>query len=67
MKKKSEKAQPREVRVAPSTYQPSRAELREEFDMPGWSLDQMRKNLLGPVKLVQDENEPASLVGGRGT
>ena len=54
--KKSEKRQPREVRVKPATYQPSRAELREGFDMPGWSLDQMRERLLGPVKLVQDEN-----------
>ena len=58
MKRRSKKAAPREVRVAPATYQPSRAELREEFDMPGWSFDRTRENLLGPVRLVDDENEP---------
>jgi len=56
MKKKPEKPQPREVRVKPATYQPSKAELEEEFDMPGWSPSQLRKNVLGPVKLVADEN-----------
>ena len=53
---KTERPEPREIRIAPTPYQPSKAE--EEFDMPGWSLDQMRENLLGPVKLVHDENEP---------
>lgn len=53
-----EKPPLREVRVAPPTYQPSKAELEEEFDMPGWTLGQMRENLLTPVKLVEDEREP---------
>ena len=57
MRKKSDKS-PREVRVAPSTYQPSKAELEEEFDMPGWSRDQVRENLLGPVRLVEDADAP---------
>ena len=56
MKKKPAKPQPREVRVKPATYQPSKAELEEEFDMPGWTPGQLRKNVLGPVKLVEDEN-----------
>ena len=55
---KTERPEPREIRIAPTPYQPSKAEVEEEFDMPGWSLDQMRENLLGPVKLVHDENEP---------
>ena len=57
-KRRSKKPNPREVRVARATYQPSRAELREEFDMPGWSFDQMRENLLGPVRLVADKDRP---------
>ena len=55
MKKKRTKPQPREVRVASSTHQPSKAELEETFDMPGWTTEQMRENLLGPIKLVEDE------------
>lgn len=51
--------QPREINLVPTPYQPSKAELEEEFDMPGWSLDQMRENLLGPVKIVHDESGPA--------
>ena len=56
MKGKPKQPQPREVRVRPRTYQPSKAELEEEFDMPGWSPSQLRKNVLGPVSLVEDEN-----------
>lgn len=57
--KKPAKLQQREVRVKPATHQPTRKELREEFDMPGWSLDQLRQNALGLVKLVEDEDVPA--------
>ena len=58
MKRRPKEQKLRKVRVKPATYQPSKAELEEEFDMPRWSLDQMRENLLGPVNLVHDENGP---------
>ena len=44
------------MRVKPATYQPSKAELEEEFDMPGWSPVQLRENVLRPIKIVDDEN-----------
>lgn len=40
MKKKPGTA-PRAVRVKPAAYRSSRAELREEFEMPRWSSDHM--------------------------
>ena len=59
MSKQPKEPQPREVKVVPATYQPSRAELREEFDMPGWSMKRVRDTLLRPVKLVRDDGEPS--------
>jgi hypothetical protein len=62
MKRASERSkttQPRAVRVKPATYQPTWKELEEEFDMPGWSLEELREKVLGPVKLVDDEGVPA--------
>lgn len=53
-----EQTETREMRVA-RDLPAARKELREEFDMPGYSLDQMRKNVLGPVKLLEDEDAPA--------
>ena len=37
---------PVEVDMKPSSYQPSKAELEEEIDMPGWSFDQVREDFL---------------------
>ena len=45
----AERTKPREIEVPPSDYQPSRAELREEFDMPAASMDAVRKAFLTPV------------------
>ena len=56
MIKKIENPPLREVRVKPATYQPSKAELEEEFDMPGWTPAQLRSKVLGPVRLVEDES-----------
>lgn len=39
---------PVEVDVKPHTYQPSKAEMEEEIDMPGWSLDQVREVFMRP-------------------
>ena len=42
---------PRTMTVKPSSYQPSRAELREEVDMPGLSLKQAGKAFMRPFRL----------------
>ena len=39
--------------MKPSSYQPNKAELEEEFDMPGWSRDQLRKAFMRPLKARQ--------------
>ena len=39
-----------EVRVKPSDYQPSRAELEEEYDMPGASMETLREAFFKPLK-----------------
>lgn len=36
-------------------YQPSRKELREEFDMPGADIETVRKAFFQPVKVVKEE------------
>lgn len=46
---KTQKRPPREITLPPRGYQPSRAELREEFDMPGASLETVRKAFFKPV------------------
>ena len=53
---KLEKLQPLEVRVKPATYQPFKAEQEEEYGMAGWTPSQLRSKVLGPIKLVEDEN-----------
>ncbi|MDE0101408.1 MAG: hypothetical protein OXN89_03430 [Bryobacterales bacterium] len=58
----SGKTLPREVRIAPSHYQPRKAEMEEEIDMSGWAIRQMRDNLLGPVRAVHHEQEPSQAV-----
>ena len=39
---------PVEVDMKPSSCQPSKAELAEEIDMPGWFLDQVREVFMRP-------------------
>ena len=41
---------PRTMPVKPSTYQPSRAELREETDMPKLSLKRARSAFFRPFR-----------------
>ena len=40
---------PRHVALAPSDYQPSKAEMEEEIDMPEASLDEVRRAFFRPV------------------
>lgn len=44
----------RTMRVPPSSYQPSRAELREETDMPKLSLKKMRSAFFRPFRFDQE-------------
>lgn len=45
----------RTMRVPPSSYQPSRAELREEIDMPKLSLKRVRQAFFRPFRFQQGE------------
>ena len=40
---------PFEIDLKPSSYQPSKAEMEEEFDTPGWTMDQIREVFMRPV------------------
>ena len=40
---------PLEVNMKPHSYQPSKAEMEEEIDMPGWSMDRVRKTFMRPI------------------
>lgn len=44
---------PVEIEMPPRDYQPSVAELREEFDMPGASMKQVRQAFFRPVRIVE--------------
>ena len=53
MKKKHQK-NPKEITLpSRKDYQPSRRELREEFDMPEAHMETMRKAFFQPVKVVE--------------
>lgn len=38
------------VNLKPSDYQQSKAEMEEEIDMPGWSLDKVRETFMQPYR-----------------
>ncbi len=40
--------EPIPARVKPSDHQPSKAEMEDEIDMPGWSPDRVRKTFMRP-------------------
>ena len=54
--KKTTQQKPKEI-TPPSRkdYQPSRAELKEEFDMPEADIETVRKAFFQPVKAVEPE------------
>ena len=41
--------EPLEVDMKPSTYQPTKAEMEEEIDMPAWSRDQVCETFIRPL------------------
>ena len=43
----------RPLELAPTDYQPSKAELEEEFDMPGMTMDEVRHTFRRPFKFVR--------------
>ena len=55
--KKNQKP-PKEITLpSRKDYQPSRAELREEFDMPEADIETVRKAFFQPVKVVEPEED----------
>jgi len=45
------------LNLKPGSRQPSRAEMEEEIDMPGWSLDQVRNVFMRPVRSRPESGE----------
>ncbi len=41
----------REIKLIYPSYQPTRAELREAFDMPGSDMDTVRRAFFQPVRI----------------
>ena len=55
-KKKDE--EPKEIALpSRKDYQPSRAELREEFDMPEADIETVRNAFFQPVRVVEPEEK----------
>ena len=44
---------PRTLELAPTDYRPSKAELEEEFDMPGMTMDEVRGVFRRPFRIVR--------------
>ncbi len=47
---------PRVLPDPPADYEPTEAELEQEFDMPGLTLDQVRERLFRPFRFVRKES-----------
>lgn len=47
-KPKAKLPDPVEIELKPSSYQPTKAEMEEEFDTPAWSMDQLRAVFMRP-------------------
>lgn len=47
---------PLPVPVPPPDHEPTEAELAQEFDMPGLTLDQVRERLFRPFRFVRKES-----------
>lgn len=39
---------PVEIELKPSSYQPNKAEMEEEFDTPAWTMDKLRAVFMRP-------------------
>jgi len=47
---------PMELVLKPSSYQPSKAEMEEEFDMPGLSLNEIRAAFFRPFHIRHEDS-----------
>lgn len=47
--------EPKKATLPPKDYQPGKAELEEEFDMPGMSFKQMREAFFRPFRFERSE------------
>ena len=47
--------EPRTLPLPPSGYQPSKAELEEEFDMPGLSHEEVRERFFRPFRFEREK------------
>ena len=45
--------EPATLELPPSDYQPSKAEIEQEFDMPGMSPEEMRRAFFRPFRIVR--------------
>ena len=54
-RKKQAIPDPRDMRISEGSYQPSRAELREEIDMPKLSLKQARAAFARPFRFLNSK------------
>ena len=45
----------RTIKMPPRDYQPSKAELEEEFNMPGASIKKIRKAFFNPIKIKSEK------------
>ena len=48
-------SEPVTLELPPADYQPSKAEIEEEFDMPGMSPEEMRKAFFRPFRIVRTD------------
>lgn len=56
--KKKDQKEPKEITLpSRKDYQPSRAELREEFNMPEADIETVRKAFFQPLKVVEPEED----------
>ncbi|MXY32752.1 MAG: hypothetical protein F4Y60_01410 [Boseongicola sp. SB0664_bin_43] len=47
---------PVEITLKPSSYQPSAADMEEEIDMPGMSLDEIRSTSFRPLTVRHEDS-----------
>lgn len=52
--KKQEIPEPRPLKLKPRNYQPSKAELEEEIDMPGMTEDELREAFMRPFEITEE-------------
>lgn len=43
-----------DLTIKPSTYQPSKSEMEEEYDMPGLTMEQLRRTFGGPFNIKRE-------------